>query len=70
MRNLEKKELFCGVTLTDSFMTAVTMESAIIKERTVMNDSVDGGLVGKGSTLMLSSGVTVSSFQFTHVSFQ
>jgi hypothetical protein len=70
MRNLEKKELFCGVSLTDSFTAAATMESIITKERIVVNDNDAIGLVGKGNTVILSSGAALSSFQFTHVLFQ
>lgn len=70
MRNLEKKELFCGVSLTDIFTTKAITESIIIIERNVVNDSVATGLAGKGNAVMLSSEVAVSSFQFAHVLFQ
>jgi hypothetical protein len=69
MKNLEKKELFCGVPLTDSFTATAKMESATIKEMAVMKDVVTG-FAGEGNTVMLSSEAALSSFQLTHVPFQ
>jgi hypothetical protein len=69
MKNLEKKELFFVVPLTDSFTATAKMDSAIIKEMAVMKDVVTG-FAGEGNTVMLSPGAALSSFQFTHVSFQ
>lgn len=69
IKNLEKKELFCGVPLTDIFTATAKIDSAKIKEMAVMKDVIIGFAVG-GTTVTLSPEAIQSSFQFTHVSFQ
>lgn len=69
MKNLEKKELFCRMPLTDIFTATAKIDSATIIEMVVMKDVLIE-FAGGGTTVMLSPEATPSSFQFTHVSFQ